>query len=240
MDFLKGFTLAEIMIALTVIGVITSILLPVAFNNVPNENVMKFKKGNATLAKVINELVTSDKYYKAGDMTKLPDGNYADEIQYFCKAFSDNITTKSVTCGEYKNWIGAAVVDDDKILRPGVMDDLCKNYYKRQSQDKIIASGGIVYYSVCPACEFGAIYENYTNPDDPYHPHLFELNNEDGIKSRMWYKVVCMDIDGIPPNAKKEDCVNECPFGYGVRSDGKILTDARVDEWLEKSIQEKE
>ena len=39
----KGFTLAEIMIALVVIGVITSILLPVAFNNVPNENVMKFK-----------------------------------------------------------------------------------------------------------------------------------------------------------------------------------------------------
>ena len=30
----KGFTLAEIMIALVVIGVITSILLPVAFNNV--------------------------------------------------------------------------------------------------------------------------------------------------------------------------------------------------------------
>ena len=55
----KGFTLSEIMIALVVIGVITSILLPVAFNNVLNENVMKFKKGNATLAKVINELVTN-------------------------------------------------------------------------------------------------------------------------------------------------------------------------------------
>ena len=56
----------------------------------------------------------------------------------------------------------------------------------------------------------------------------------------MWYKVACMDIGGIPPNAKTEDCVNECPFGYGVRSDGKILTDVRVDEWLEKSIQDKE
>ena len=55
----KGFTLSAIMIALVVIGVITSILLPVAFNNVLNENVMKFKKGNATLAKVINELVTN-------------------------------------------------------------------------------------------------------------------------------------------------------------------------------------
>ena len=36
----KGFTLAEIMIALTVIGVITSILLPVAFQSTPDENIM--------------------------------------------------------------------------------------------------------------------------------------------------------------------------------------------------------
>ena len=70
----KGFTLTEIMIALVVIGVITSILLPVAFNNIPNENVMKFKKGNATLAKVINELVTSGEYYKEGDLGIKADG----------------------------------------------------------------------------------------------------------------------------------------------------------------------
>ena len=46
------------------------------------------------------------------------------------------------------------------------------------------------------------------------------------------YKVFCMDIDGI---GKGED-----PFGYGIRVDGKVLLGARAQEWLQKSIQEKE
>ena len=45
-------------------------------------------------------------------------------------------------------------------------------------------------------------------------------------------RVFCMDIDGIN---KGED-----PFGYGIRVDGKIILGARAQEWLEKSIQDKE
>jgi len=41
---LKGFTLAEVMIVLTVIGILAGILIPVANNSRPDENVMKFKK----------------------------------------------------------------------------------------------------------------------------------------------------------------------------------------------------
>ena len=81
MKFLKtklAFTLAEILIVLVVIGVITAILLPVAIQSSPDENVMKFKKGNATLGKVISELVNNDKYYADGDLGKYPNGNDVD------------------------------------------------------------------------------------------------------------------------------------------------------------------
>ena len=44
----KGFTLAEILIVLVIIGVLTMILLPVAFQSSPDEQVMKFKKGYNT------------------------------------------------------------------------------------------------------------------------------------------------------------------------------------------------
>jgi len=40
-----------------------------------------------------------------------------------------------------------------------------------------------------------------------------------------------MDIDGVN---RGED-----PFGYGVRVDGLIVNGARADEWLNKSIQNK-
>ena len=46
------------------------------------------------------------------------------------------------------------------------------------------------------------------------------------------YKPFCIDIDGFN---KGED-----PFGYGIRVDGKIIPGKKADEWLQKSIQEKE
>ena len=69
-----GFTLAEILIVLVIIGVLTMILLPIAFQSSPDEQVMKFKKGYNTLGTVIRELVTSDKYYQNGDLGLKKDG----------------------------------------------------------------------------------------------------------------------------------------------------------------------
>ena len=53
------------------------------------------------------------------------------------------------------------------------------------------------------------------------------------------YKVICIDIDGIPDDGSEncDDVKDVCPFGYGVRYDGKILTGQRADEWLEKGFQ---
>ena len=40
----KAFTLAEVMIVLAIIGILTAILLPVARNSTLNGNIIKFKK----------------------------------------------------------------------------------------------------------------------------------------------------------------------------------------------------
>ena len=44
-----------------------------------------------------------------------------------------------------------------------------------------------------------------------------------------------VDIDGIPAEANRDDCVNECPFGYGIRADGKIIPGFRAQEWMQKT-----
>ena len=90
----KGFTLAEIMIVLAVIGVLTAILLPVAINSTPNENVMKFKKGHNVLLSAIRELVNSDKYYLDGDLGRKPDGSYVISSSYFCDTLAELINTQ--------------------------------------------------------------------------------------------------------------------------------------------------
>lgn len=71
----KDFMLAEVMIVLTVVGVMSAILLPVARHIMPDENVIKFKKGHNTLGMVIRELVTSGDYYALGDLGMRPNGD---------------------------------------------------------------------------------------------------------------------------------------------------------------------
>ena len=100
-----AFTLAEILIVLVIIGVLTMILLPMAFQSSPDEKVMKFKKGYNTLNTVIKELVTSDKYYQNGDLGTRANGILIDrthkgDFTYFCETFADVISTKSVNCSE--------------------------------------------------------------------------------------------------------------------------------------------
>ena len=95
----KAFTLAEIMIVLTVIGILTAILLPVAFHSTPDEAAMKFKKANANLGTLVREMVSSEKYYKESDVEnlekikKLDDKiNSLEKVQNSVKNSKQNLT----------------------------------------------------------------------------------------------------------------------------------------------------
>ena len=262
MKFKIAFTLAEIMIALVVIGVITSILLPVAFNSVPDENVMKFKKGNATLAKVINELVSSEKYYSNGDLGirangNLVDGNHDGDLSYFCKSFSDVVSSKSTNCKELesselipsnynKGFVQVGATNSKEFLMEDAKksaDEICK-LIQSAIGEEIKTTDNIIYFQAVPTLPFGVNWQTALTKDE-------NRTEEDAINAcgsycqvRLFggtlhtdiygfdriYKVFCMDIDGINQG--------EDPFGYGIRADGKILTGKRADEWLEKKLSE--
>ena len=256
----NAFTLAEIMIALVVIGVITSILLPVAFNNVPNENMMKFKKGNATLAKVINELVTSGEYYAPGDLGKKPNGEMIDgkhnkDVTYFCKTFGEMVTTKSINCSEDKSannqalafvQVGDTIASGEAFSNGNItkakeqVDISCKEMASKVGKE-IVTSDNIVFYQTTPSIPYGILWGDSTElltgstagcGDTCYTTRLFFDGHTTVEGFDRIYKIFCMDVDGVD--------YGEEPFGYGIRADGKILTGKRADEWMEKSIQDKE
>lgn len=265
MKFKIAFTLAEIMIALVVIGVITSILLPVAFNSVPDENVMKFKKGNATLAKVINELVSSEKYYADGDLGKYPNGDLVDgshngDLSYFCASFSDILSLKSSKCSEFESSSLVTNSGNKGFVQMGEMrtgnflmedakknaDEMCK-LIQSAIGEEIKTTDNIIYFQAVPTLPFGVNWKTALMKNEEYasedavnaacnvycEKRLFNSGiHIDNFGFDRIYKVFCMDIDGINQG--------EDPFGYGIRADGKILTGKRADEWLEKSIQDKE
>ena len=255
----KAFTLAEIMVALVVIGVITSILLPVAFNNLPNENVMKFKKGNATLAKVVNELVMSDRYYKDGDLGVKADGEVLDNThendnKYFCETFADVLAVKINNCSkietilpQYGNsWIFSEngktnqwkeeTQTADEFKTSDFVDKTCKEVGISYAAEEIVTPDNIIYFQAFPNSPFGLRHTSGCGWSE-------ELNRCLEINERVFttytfngmlsvYTIFCMDIDGINQG--------EDPFGYGIRVDGKIILGARAQEWLNKNIQDKE
>ena len=250
----KAFTLAEIMIALVVIGVITSILLPVAFNSVPDENVMKFKKGNATLAKVINELVSSEKYYSNGDLGTKADGTRTEDSAYLCNTFCDIVSSKKSKCEEMELKYNVGFASEDWEVNNALGEDFKLGEYLDKSckeatlKNYVVTTDDITYYETNPENPFG-INEVGNESYNPYYYVWNKLGHYDNkdvtpeereeadkkyYKSGFYYiyKMFCMDIDGI-----KE---GEDPFGYGIRVDGKIVLGERAQEWLEKSIQDKD
>ena len=255
----KAFTLAEIMIVLTIIGVITAILLPIAFQSAPDENVMKFKKGNNTLGNVIRELVNSDQYYANGDLGTRADGTLIDgkhdgDYKYFCETFADIASVKKKSCSEAtstSSYRGALQLGTEfGTTLEKFKEDLDKYCLDSSSEigAEIILSDNIVYYQVDPTNSFGVLWgiesdtggrENciYRFGEEACNStvRLFSSPNgpiyhpDDNGFDRM-YKIFCMDVDGID---KGED-----PFGYGIRADGKIIMGARAEEWMNKSIQQ--
>ena len=265
--FKKAFTLAEIMIVLTIIGILTAILLPIAINSAPDENVMKFKKGNNTLGTVIRELVNSDKYYADGDLGiradgTLIDGTHDGDNTYFCETFADVVSTKSVNCsknstltsetdalldiGEYFDGANN-IINSAESVTPKA-DERCKNAQSIIGAE-IKTTDDIVFFQTTPKITYGIIWTDEVSMNNPDY-------------------VVCRENDTVCKNARlfagpniipfhkdkngfdrvyKIFCMDidgidkgEDPFGYGIRADGKIVLGARAQEWLKKSIQKGE
>lgn len=256
----KAFTLAEVMITLTIIGVISAIVIPVAIHSKPDENIMKFKKGHNTLYQVIQTLVSSDKYYLDGDLGVKADGtevvSFRDTVYYFCETIADLLTTKKKNCTTTRSSpYGAYMLSDadtntvsendvPKVLTVTSetihnskvqFDNSCK-VSAANNGDEIVTTDGISYFQVSSMAQLGA-YKTGTQIRIFSAPNQKPPTTSDEQGFDIAYKIYCMDVDGIPDNATEDDCVNECPFGYGIRADGKIMTGARADEWLAKDIQ---
>lgn len=250
----KAFTLAEIMIVLTIIGVLAAILLPIAFQATPDEDVMKFKKANNTLGNVIRELTNSDKYYADGDLGKKADGtvittSVTSYNTYFCSTFADMLNTKAVQCNKSTTTSSYVNTNSSKnVTTPNnnistaksSLDTTCTGasvVEKMTNFNYVTTSDGITYLEPASQYPFGRVYSStgptyyFPDPEDVvgtagYYAY-HDANGMDGT-----YKVLCVSINGF------KDANGA--FGYGIRRDGKILPGAKADEWMAKSIQKGE
>ena len=249
----KGFTLAEVLITLMVIGVITAVIIPVAIHSKPDENIMKFKKAHNTLYQVISTLVNSDEYYLDGSLGIKPNGDHVDtnrdtnDAMYFCRTFADNLTYKKLDCHPYNNtndtgaYSGECVTDYSSLDEMKTTIDIsCKRAQtSAKIKAEIVLPDGIEMYQGSSKSSFGIYTKNsgIVSHGTGYEGYLFlhKSGTYKGwidktlINDYRCLKLFCIDIDGFDEP--------ETPFAYLIRADGKIITGAKADEWLSKSIQ---
>lgn len=228
----KGFTLAEILIVISVIGVLSAILMPMAFHSAPDENVLKFRKANATFGSMIHEMTTSDKYFYEGDLGR----NYKNTTYgktYICKVMADILTVKKEACSDVRQNSYYAVKTyssgaDVTATAKTNLDSYCKSAYAGVGSE-IETTDGVVWYQGSPYHDFD-IVDTSVSPSKRYFaaPNDTSPKYPDADNFDANYKVFCIDVDGTGP---------EAPFGYGVRADGKILRGKRAEDWIKKSIQ---
>ena len=239
--------MAEIMIVLGVVGILTAIILPSAIHLIPDENVLKFKKANTTFHKVINELVNSDKFYTPGDLSRKPDGTIirggfqlagdpsllgsSDDVKYLCQTMAEILSAKTVNCSTAKTGENGSPTfaqipshakanswDFTLAEAKDEFDAKC-NSTAAAVGEEIVTPDGVVYYQANPAATFGVAWPDGT---------LFTVYR-DGNGFWHTYKMMCIDVDGIGKG--------EPPFGYGLRADGRIISGARASEWTKRSAQ---
>ncbi len=228
----RAFTLAEVMIVLTVIGILSAILLPVAWRSTPDKNLLKFKKGYNTFSAVIRELVSNGEYYLPGDLSKKPDGTgfsdkNEDDMAWACNAIASMLSYKKHECF-YKDH-GAFQIKTDLSGYGGYLSisNAASASYEtekiKQFLDASCVDTSEVYMNGAGSDTFDSSVVYVLGTDDI---HYIDLAISTKFHSAN-YKPFCIDIDG-------EGGIK--PFGFGVRADGKIMTGARADRWLERDL----
>lgn len=149
----KGFTLAELTIALGVVGVLAIILLPILLNTKPNEEMLKFKKAYYLTSRIVSELVNDEDLYEDGTLKST-------DSTRFCTLFYGKLNT-AATPGTICE--GSVELDDggDLMTTDGIIWQLPKSTFSLDDSAEDISID--VNGTKSPNCYYDA--ETCPNPD---------------------------------------------------------------------------
>lgn len=215
-----GFTLTELMIAITVLGVLTAAVLPAVLGNNPNQNKIMIKKAYYTTAEVISEMVNNETLFaRFGD----------DGFDYVTKVPSER---------EYAGILN----NNDEVVFDDVTIYSCKRIqiFSRMINPKVdpTAFGGVPNPQVSESCDIIASHDN------PWHG----TTTKDGmnwcfVETKGLLKIL-VDVNGDKkPNCYQGITTGNCvgrtenfdQFRMDVYPDGAIVIHP-ADVWAKEAL----
>ncbi len=220
-----AFTLSELMIALTVLGILCAILLPAIVRTMPNQNKVMMKRAYYTTSNVVSDLINDPNLYSPVDSsgnTKVGFDNM-EEVTYSGKTYGGAMTNDGN--GAFAKFIGlfAAHLNID-----GEIEDTCPSSG---------SGGGISIYSNWKYCRI------FTTPDGIQ----WDLRTTHTVETFKTTTVITVDVNGDKkPNCMQGDSSadDKCKsrtkdfdrFSMQISDDGTI-TIPEAQTWAREALQ---
>ncbi len=241
----KAFTLAEVMIVFTVIGVLSAILIPTLFTSTPEQQKLKAKKAFNTITRAVesltnsgpydvtNGILESKSYIQGTDQADIDSRN-----RFFCNNLSeilnvrksdcslDNVNNNlspSVSCPSGSAFTGESA-GRNALCMEAKSDNSAFDYENFQK-------------ALDTSCEafWNAVdkdgYNLKTADNVLWGVQLTDFSHDasillGGINTPVFYNLICIDT----ANHNDIDYV----FGAGVRKDGKIVVGEKLQKLLDE------
>lgn len=225
-----GFTLSELMIALTVLGLLCAALLPAIIRTMPNQNKIMIKRAYYTTANVVSDMINDPNLYPATDIS----GNTSvgfdnrDEVTYGGKTYGGACTNDGKGCFAKFIELFAAHLNID-----GEIEDSCPS--SSDSDDSELPS-------IIPGGNSGWKYcRLFTTPDGI----SWDLRTTHKVESATTSTTIGVDVNGTKkPNCMQGDTSNECKdrtknfdrFSMTISDDGTIKI-PEEQTWVREALQ---
>lgn len=227
----NGFTLSELMIALTVLGLLCAALLPAILRTTPNQNKIMIKRAYYTTANVVSDMINDPNLYpvmnSSGSVTTGFDNMEA--VTYAGETYGGNPTNDGN--GAFAKFIGlfAAHLNID-----GEINKECPTASVDPDAPPVIVPGGSSGWKYCRI---------FTTPDGI----LWDLRTTHKVETFKTTTIITVDVNGDKkPNclqgdsdadeACKDRTSNFDRFSMVISDDGTI-TIPEAQTWAREAIQ---
>lgn len=252
-----GFTMAECMLVMLIVGVAFAILTPVLFATAPDQELLRARKAYHTLLSSVSLMVNSSSYAQSqGSLDMTPylhteTGTAADlqniRDRYFCANFAETVNTKFVDC--------SLDIVNDAVETSG--DTTCSNNFNfafssqnarntlcLESDNGRNGMRELLYEELMEQLDVSC--ENfYTKNADTNPSALYNFQTNDGvywgIQLTNFSHDAAIDQYGVSiPSFYNLICINtdfhqsaEHTYGAGVNKDGNILLGKKLSDLVE-------
>lgn len=224
----KGaFTLAEIMIVFTVIGILTAILIPTLFASAPEQEKLRAKKAFNTLTRAVETLTNSGPYDTNDgllDATPFVTNTETDLRQeaFFCNNLVEVLNVKKADCSNGKVPDTAIKLEtDNSTPKKAKYADLQTNI------DDVCSKASTGYYD-----NVGVDTFDFITADNimwgVQHLSFSDASTitVNGVTMPSAYTVVCFDV--------ARHTSSDHMYGAGIRRDGKIVVGAKLQALIDE------